>query len=189
MMAVKANRASGAENSARNRLVAARIALSAGWVALVVSLPMIMNYAPGGSAWNPGPLRPEYTWAVVHWYVGPADMLRKLLLAPFFVGLAAGTLATILPSRFDPRGLVWACRLGAVGVCEVVLLSLLWMIVNHFDPNVRGGFGIGFLFFAVGSLLIGLSAWIRPVRAKIDGENGKQSASSDANPNSGTGET
>ncbi len=174
-MAVKANTASGAENSARSRLVAARIALSAGWVALVVSLPMIMNYAPGGSAWNPGPLRPITTWAAIH-SVLSVGVLGSLLLAPFFVGLAAGTLGTLLPTLYWSRPLAWSCRIFAFGVWESSAVGVEQVVDYLFGGPMIGGVGVGFFFFVFGSLLIGLSAWIRPVEAGKSGRGPNQHA-------------
>lgn len=178
--------ASSEADSARKRLMAARVVLILGWIALAASLPMVIDYVPGGTVWSPVPLEPECTWAMIRWYVLSADLLRKILLAPFFIGLAAGALATILPFRILSHQLLWAFRISAVGVCEITGLGLLWVMVKHSDPNVPGGFGVGFLFFAVGGLLIGLAAWIRPIRARSGGKNGERNTARGTNPGSDT---
>ncbi len=160
----------------------ARMALILGWLALAVSLPMGMIYI---SLWNP-PQGPCPTWALIYLFVDATDHLKgTLMLAPFFIGLVLGTLATLVPRPSPP--LLWACRIGVVGVCESWAPGVLYWTFPQ--PFLISGLGIGFLFCAAGSLLIGLSAWIRPVRASSESENGKQSTASNANPNSGTGET
>ena len=166
------------------RLGVARTVLALGWVALVASLPMAMDYG-AASVWNPQPLISYSTWADIYW-VSSLSIFGTFLLAPFFVGLAAGTLATVVPPLLTRPRLVWACRILTIGVCESWTIGV-GHVVNHiFDWPTIGGVGIGFFFCGMGSLLIGLSALIRPVRAISEGKNGKQNTASGANPDSGT---
>jgi hypothetical protein len=186
---------SAAGYSASRRLLVARVALILGWMVLVVCLPMPMFYVAG--FWNPLPLTSYSTFAVVRWFVdGPNQFLGKapltfggapshfmgtFLLSPFFVGLAAGTLAALVPVLIARPRLLWACRIGTMGIFGGwILYGGGQLIGSLMDPNILnepGGIGMGFLFCVVGSLLIGLSAWIRPAGArKSDSGTSRQRA-------------
>ena len=140
-----------------NRLAVARWVLILGWVVLLVSMPLIMDYFPV-SVWNPQ-LTYRPTWVVIYWSLGSSDPLAKLILIPYFFGLAAGTITTLVPA--PSSRLIWICRIGALGVCE--LSSLYGVSYLLIPQNMIGGVGGGFYVCALGSLLIGASAWIRPI--------------------------
>jgi hypothetical protein len=173
------------ERSARMRLGVARTVLALGWAALAVSLPLVMDYEPA-SVWNPQQLVPSTTWAFIWWFVSAPYLQGVLLVSPYLIGLTAGTLATALPSRFVSSRLIWVCRIGTVGVCESWTLGALKVAASLSNVDTSGSIGSGFLFCGIGSLLIGLSVWIRPVRAGSGGKNGEQNTASGANPDSGT---
>ena len=172
-MAMIVLQTSSAADPARKRLTAARVVLILGWFTLAVGLLSNMGTVTVG--WNQ---KSYSTWTVISWLFRPPYWGGVLLFAPLFIGLAAGTVATLIPTRSTTFWPLWLCRVGAVGVCEGVPLGMLYL-VSYFgnSQNAAGGHGIGTLFFATGSLFIGLSAWIRPVRIAVsDGEAGKPSA-------------
>jgi hypothetical protein len=164
---------SAAGYSARRRLLVAHVALILGWLTLAVSLFMNMGTVTVG--WNH---KSYSTWAIISWFFRPPYWGGMLLFAPLFIGLAAGTLATAAPARSAAPCLIWLCRIGAVGVCEGLPLGLLYLVACfRISPSASDGNGIGTLFFATGSLLIGLSAWIRPAGAsKSDSGTSRQRA-------------
>lgn len=156
------------------RLTVARATLILGWVVVVASLPMGIA---ADDVW--GKITVYSTWAEI---TSPYLMFFTI---PFFLGLAGATLAGLMPTRSTHSRLLWACRITTVGLlCEVLADGALILITHLYQPRVDTtnldraigasiGGGFGGLLLVIGSLLIGLSAWIRPVRASSESENGK----------------
>ena len=161
------------------RLAIARIVLALGWIAIFAGLPMnLMSVQILGSTST------YSTWASItspFW----------LLFTPIFLGLAAGTSAGLLSRTARPL-LLWVCRIATVVLfCEEALfmgwLGWCWLVTTRPSQGPPATDCIGLPLFTVGSLLVGLSAWIRPVRARVEGKNGEQNTASGVNPDSSTG--
>ena len=150
------------------RLVNARLVLILGWVILAASMPFVIYYGPVWTGWIRGglnpPLRPYPTWYVYLWSLNYYNLPTRFLIAIYFFGLVVGTITTILPSQLVRQPLVWVCRIGAVGA----FLPVFQYVIIHFPSAllvVKDG--IGCPLCIIGSVLIGVSAWIRPIRPKI----------------------
>ena len=172
------------EASCRVRPVSLRDArgvLIIGWVLLLISMPMTMASFPSSVQHQSHRVAHRSVWAAISWSV---ELPNPVLFIPYFGGLAATTLGAGLP-LLGPRS-IWLCRAVAVGVC-----GWLWATEAAFVlvlPALNVVLGIGFYVFCLGSLLIGLSAWIRPVGTrKSDNASNSPPSLSQAVPASGIG--
>ena len=112
--------------------------------------------------------------ARLHFYSG-------LLIAPYFLGLAAAVGCALRPKSARILTL-----LRIISLCGFLVDygGVGYLMENH-RRFLAGG-----PLLALGSTLICIGVWLVPPRhAMIAGKNGKQSTASNTNPNSGTGET
>lgn len=139
------------------RTEVAQMMLKVGWLALVVSMPMLFDYYPKYT-WNQQIIY-QSTWTMIYEQICTPD--RAGLLIPCFFSLAVATLATLVPPRFAGKWLIWNCRIiVAAWICVMGLAFGLSILLSNF---VIIKYGIGCPFFCIGGLLICVSAWIRPV--------------------------
>ena len=159
----------------------ARRVLIIGWVLLLISMPMTMASFPASVQHPSQRVANRSTWAAIRWSV---ELPKPPLFIPYFGGLVAATLGAAIP-LLGPRW-IWLCRVGAAGVC-----SWLWATEVAFAlilPALNVVLGIGFYVFCLGSLLIGLSAWIRPAgTGKSDNAPNSPASPPQAVPASGIG--
>ncbi len=153
------------------RLAIARILLVLGWMAVLASLPMGMF--ADGFAYPWGGAKVYSTWTVV------TSPYLVIFTIPLFLGLAAGTMAGAMCYRVRRSWLFWVCRASTVGLLleNLTAAGAVCLIAFFHQPSsgatnasralsASEGGGFGAFFLAFGSLLIGLSPWIIPIRRR-----------------------
>ena len=162
----------GRPSESRRRRVLSLYFMATGWLLLYISMAMVVGYYVN-NPFSTG-VRPWPGLFLIAWSLDPIGIRGlAVLFVPYYLGLASATAAVIFPTRMVSKWLIWTFRICAFGTWE----ALLVLLINK--NNIPSS---GALIFMGGSVLIGLSAWIRPVRAGHWVNNGKQNLASGSEP-------